>query len=66
MSVDEFPWGLTLRVHPHVGRALQGHATQVLEEVKTVLDREVSIKTDGNLHQEKFELVPKKRAGSPR
>ncbi len=64
MSVDEFPWGLTLRVHPQVGRALQGHAAQVLEEVKTVLDRDVSIKTDGNLHQEKFDLVPKRRGGS--
>jgi ribonuclease G len=63
LNVDDFPRGLTLRVHPDVGRALRGPAAPVLEELRTMLGADVTIRTDGNLHIEKFELTAKKRGG---
>lgn len=66
MSLGDFPRGLTLRVHPDVGRALRGQAAAVMDELRIMLGEEVAVKTDGNLHQEKFELLPKKRTGGGR
>jgi ribonuclease G len=63
MSVDEFPRGLTLRVHPDVGRALRGPAAPALEEMQMILGNGVTIRTDGNLHVEKFELTGKRGGG---
>jgi ribonuclease G len=66
MNLDDFPRGLTLRVHPDVGRALRDQAAPVMDELKVMLGQDVTVKTDGNLHQEKFELLPKKRTGAGR
>jgi ribonuclease G len=65
MRIDEFPRGVTLRVHPDVGRALRGPTAPALEEMKMVLGNDVTIRTDGNLHLEKFELKGR-RGGSGR
>jgi hypothetical protein len=35
-------------------------------ELLVMLGQDVVVKTDGNLHLEKFELLPKKRAGGSR
>ncbi len=66
MNLDDFPRGLTIRVHPDVGRALREQAAPVMEELRVMLGQDVVVKTDGNLHQEKFDLIPKKRSGGTR
>ena len=66
MNLDDFPRGLTIRVHPDVGRALREQTAPVMEELRVMLGQDVVVKTDGNLHQEKFDLIPKKRAGGSR
>ena len=66
MNLDDFPRGLTVRAHPDVGRALRDRTAPVMEELRVMLGQDVVVKTDGNLHLEKFELIPKKRSGGTR
>jgi len=47
---------VTLRVHPHVARALKSRDSNYLEEIEGVLRRSVLVKGDAQLHQEKFDF----------
>ena len=46
-----------LRVHPDVGKVLKSHQNKFLEELEEVLRRPVLIKSDPQLHHEKFDLA---------
>jgi ribonuclease G len=46
-----------LRVHPDVGKVLKSHQNKFLEELEEVLRRPVIVKSDPQLHHEKFDLA---------
>ena len=46
-----------LRVHPEVAKVLKSHQNKYLEELEEVLRRPVLIKSDPQLHHEKFDLA---------
>jgi ribonuclease G len=46
-----------LRVHPDVGKVLKSNQNKFLEELEEVLRRPVLIKSDPQLHHEKFDLA---------
>jgi len=46
-----------LRVNPEVAKLLKSHTTRYLEELEEVLHRPVLVKSDPQLHQEKFDLA---------
>ena len=46
-----------LRVHPDVGKVLKSHQNKYLEELEEVLRRPVLVKSDPQLHHEKFDLA---------
>ncbi len=48
---------LMVRVHPDVARALRESESQVVEEIRHVLRRDVIIKSDPTLHVEHFNIV---------
>jgi Rne/Rng family ribonuclease len=48
---------LMVRVHPDVARALRESESQVIEEIRHVLRRDVIIKSDPTLHIEHFNIV---------
>ncbi len=48
---------LLLRVHPDVGRALQGDERAILLELQTALGSEILIQGDPALHHERFDIV---------
>jgi ribonuclease G len=58
-SSEEYPRGLTLRVHPEVARALKGKEATVIEELRKLVSDEVEVRPDHNMYQEQFELVAK-------
>ena len=49
-----------VRVHPEVARALRGKEAPVLDEIKSMLHRDVDVRSDHNMYQEQFELVARK------
>jgi len=59
-KVEDYPKGVTVRVHPEVARALRGKEAPVLDEIKSMLHREVDVRSDNNMYQEQFELVARK------
>jgi Rne/Rng family ribonuclease len=46
-----------LRVHPDVAKLLKSHQNKYLEELEEVLRRPVLVKSDAQLHHEKFDLA---------
>jgi ribonuclease G len=48
---------VVLRVHPDVAKVLKSHQNKYLEELEEVLRRPVLIKSDAQLHHEKFDLA---------
>ncbi len=48
---------VVLRVHPDVAKVLKSHQNKYLEELEEVLRRPVLIKSDTQLHHEKFDLA---------
>jgi ribonuclease G len=46
-----------LRVHPEVAKLLKSHQNKYLEELEEVLRRPVLVKSDAQLHHEKFDLA---------
>jgi ribonuclease G len=59
-SLNEFPKGLTVRVHPEVARALKGKEAPVIEELKSMVKQEVDVRADSNMYEEQYELVARK------
>lgn len=59
-KVEDYPKGVTVRVHPEVARALRGKEAPVLEEIKAMLRRDVDVRSDSNMYQEQYELVARK------
>jgi Rne/Rng family ribonuclease len=48
---------IMIRVHPDVARALRDTESNVVEEIRSLLDRDVLIKSDSSLHIEHFNIV---------
>ena len=48
---------VVLRVNPDVAKVLKSHQNKYLEELEEVLRRPVLVKSDPQLHQEKFDLA---------
>ncbi len=46
-----------LRVHPDVAKVLKSHQNKFLEELEELLRRPVLVKSDPQLHHEKFDLA---------
>jgi len=46
-----------LRVHPDVAKVLKSHQNKFLEELEEILRRPVLVKSDPQLHHEKFDLA---------
>jgi len=55
-SLDERS-DLMIRVHPDVARALRESESMVMEEIRHVLRRDVTVKSDPTLHIEHFNIV---------
>ena len=47
---------LTLRVHPDVAKALKSREGIVLSELESITRKDVIVKSDSNVHQERFEI----------
>ncbi|MBZ5498006.1 MAG: Rne/Rng family ribonuclease [Acidobacteriia bacterium] len=48
---------IMIRVHPDVARALRDAESNVLDEIRGLLDRDVLVKSDPSLHIEHFNIV---------
>jgi ribonuclease G len=48
---------VVLRVAPDVARLLKSNQNSYLQELEEILGRTVIVKTDNQLHQEKFDLA---------
>ena len=59
-TMQDYPKGITLRVHPEVARALKGKEAPVIEELKSILKHDVDVRSDHNMYQEQYELVARK------
>jgi ribonuclease G len=59
-SLNEYPKGLTVRVHPEVARALKGKEAPVIEELKSMVKQEVDVRADASMYEEQYELVARK------
>jgi ribonuclease G len=59
-TMQDYPNGITLRVHPEVARALKGKEAPVIEELKAMLKHDVDVRSDHNMYQEQYELVARK------
>jgi ribonuclease G len=46
-----------LRVSPEVAKLLKSNQNSYLQELEEILGRTVIVKTDAQLHQEKFDLA---------
>ena len=46
-----------LRVHPEVAGALQNAERAILDELEALLETEILIQSDGQLHQDRFEIL---------
>ncbi len=47
---------MTLRVHPDVARALKSRDSVLLSEIETATHKEIVIKSDSNVQQERYEI----------
>jgi len=45
-----------LRVHPDVAKALKSREGIVLSELESITRKDVIVKSDSNVHQERFEI----------
>jgi ribonuclease G len=59
-SLNEYPRGLTVKVHPEVARALRGKEAPVLDELKSILRQDVDVRADNNMYEEQYELVARR------
>jgi ribonuclease G len=59
-SINDYPKGITLKVHPEVARALRGKEAPVLDELKSLLKRDVDVRADNNMYEEQYELVARR------
>jgi ribonuclease G len=59
-TLNEFPKGLTVRVHPEVARALKGKEAPVIDELKSLVKQEVDVRSDSNMYEEQYELVARR------
>ncbi len=48
---------VTLRVNPEIAKVLKSNKTDHLQELEEVLGRNVMVKSDPMMHQEKFDLA---------
>lgn len=58
---QELSRGVIIRTHPDVARAFRGEEGAVLEELRAMIRGRVEIRADNHLHQEQFELIPRRR-----
>lgn len=56
MAAEHEGSSLTLRVHPDVARALKSREGIVLSELESITRKDVIVKSDVNVHQERFEI----------
>jgi ribonuclease G len=56
MAAEHEGESLTLRVHPEVARALKSREGVVLSELEAITKKDVIIKSDASVHQERFEI----------
>jgi Rne/Rng family ribonuclease len=56
MAAEHEGSSLTLRVHPDVARALKSREGIVLSELEAITRKDVIVKSDVNVHQERFEI----------
>ena len=56
MAAEHEGDSLTLRVHPEVARALKSREGIVLSELEAITKKDVIIKSDPSVHQERFEI----------
>jgi ribonuclease G len=57
ISVDLNGQNLVLRVNPDIARALREEERAVFKDLKQTLNREISLKSDAQLHHEQFDLM---------
>ena len=48
---------VTLRVHPEVAKLLKSNKNDYLQELEQILNRTLLVKSDPQMHQEKFDLA---------
>ncbi len=48
---------IQLRVNPDIARVLNQEERGVLRELRRVIGREITIKSDGQLHHEQFDVM---------
>ena len=48
---------VVLRVHPEVAKVLKSNRNDYLQEIEQILGRNVMVKSDIQMHQEKFDLA---------
>ena len=56
MAAEHEGDSLTLRVHPDVARALKSREGIVLSELESITHKDIIVKSDPNVHQERFEI----------
>lgn len=56
MAAEHEGESLTLRVHPEVARALKSREGVVLSELEAITKKDVIVKSDPSVHQERFEI----------
>jgi ribonuclease G len=56
MAAEHEGTSVTLRVHPEVARALKSKEGVVLSELESITHKDVIVKSDPSVHQERFEI----------
>jgi Rne/Rng family ribonuclease len=56
MAAEHDGESLTLRVHPEVAKALKSREGVVLSELEAITKKDVIVKSDPSVHQERFEI----------
>ncbi len=56
MAAEHEGVSVTLRVHPEVARALKSREGVVLSELESITHKDVIVKSDPSVHQERFEI----------
>ena len=57
---NEYSKGLIVTVHPEVEQTLKGKESQVIEELKSMLNRKVDVRSDRKLYAGQYELVARR------
>src|SRR5919106_62188 len=57
ISADLDGQSLLLRVNPDIARALKEEERAVLKDLKQTIGREITVRSDGQLHHEQFDLM---------